>query len=167
MDVADSMRASHTAPAGAVEQSWRADGLRRRPTGVTASGETGVGPDDSDRQPDASGLDLGTPVPMAADAWRMRVRIANGRGLHTRPASQLVRMTSAMDCAVTLTREDGHRVDAKSILQLMSLAAEFGSELVVETVGAGAEEACRAVGAYLQTDEDDPGRQAPASASPH
>jgi phosphocarrier protein HPr len=81
-------------------------------------------------------------------AW---VRIKNSLGLHLRPASQMVKLANQfVDCEVTLGK-DGQSINAKSIMGVIMLAAEQGSELIVEAHGERSEEA---VGAIVQMIED-------------
>lgn len=62
-----------------------------------------------------------------------KVSIRNRAGLHTRPAAMLVKLTSQFESEVTLIRE-GFQINAKSIIGVMTLAAEQGAvlDLIVE-----------------------------------
>lgn len=72
---------------------------------------------------------------------QITVKITNSLGLHLRPASQLVKNASQFeDCEIVLTK-DGQTVNAKSIMGVIMLAAEQGSELSIEATGERAEEA--------------------------
>ena len=72
------------------------------------------------------------------------VRIVNSLGLHARPAAQLVRLASSFASEVELVK-DGVPVNSKSIMGVMMLAAECGSQLVVRATGADAEAAAAAM----------------------
>ena len=61
-------------------------------------------------------------------------RIVNKLGLHARPAALLVSTASRFDAEIFFSKE-GLRVNGKSIMGVMMLAAEKGSELVVEAEG--------------------------------
>lgn len=61
--------------------------------------------------------------------------IVNRAGLHTRPAAMLVKMASHFSSDVYLVK-DGFHVNAKSIIGVMTLAAECGSSLTLRTDGA-------------------------------
>ncbi|MCX8037910.1 MAG: HPr family phosphocarrier protein [Candidatus Sumerlaeia bacterium] len=76
---------------------------------------------------------------------RRTIRIMNPLGLHARPSSLVVQTASYFpDCDVSLT--DGRqKVNAKSIMGVLGLAAAAGTELVVETKGRNAELALEAV----------------------
>ncbi len=68
------------------------------------------------------------------------VVITNSLGLHARPAAMLVEAVSNLSCEVSLTKDD-LTVDAKSIMGVLTLAAEQGSTLIVRTKGADAQRA--------------------------
>jgi phosphotransferase system HPr (HPr) family protein len=62
------------------------------------------------------------------------VKIRSRRGLHVRPAAQVVAMTSEFDSEVRLKYQD-RSVDGKSILGLLVLAAPHGARLRVQLDG--------------------------------
>ncbi|MDH3646343.1 MAG: HPr family phosphocarrier protein [Gammaproteobacteria bacterium] len=62
------------------------------------------------------------------------VKVRSRRGLHARPAAQVVAMTSEFDSDVRLIYED-RNVDGKSILGLLVLAAPHGANLRVQLDG--------------------------------
>jgi phosphocarrier protein len=72
------------------------------------------------------------------------VTIANKLGLHARASAKLTQIASEYPCEVWLTR-NGRRVNAKSIMGVMMLAAGKGSVVLVEAEGAGADAALAAV----------------------
>jgi phosphocarrier protein HPr len=72
------------------------------------------------------------------------VTIRNRAGLHTRPAAMLVKITSKFHSEIFLVRES-FRVNAKSIIGVMTLAAEQHSELTVELDGMDEEQALKEV----------------------
>ncbi|MFQ5866950.1 MAG: HPr family phosphocarrier protein [bacterium] len=57
-------------------------------------------------------------------------RINNKLGLHARPAALLAQTAAKFDSKVSIIK-DGQEVDGDSILGIMMLAAEFGSEIIV------------------------------------
>lgn len=82
---------------------------------------------------------------------RAKVSIVNALGLHLRPASQLVKVASRFqDCEISLMK-DGQTVNAKSIMGVIMLAAEQGSQLVVEATGPGSDEAITAIVQLIQS----------------
>ena len=77
------------------------------------------------------------------------VRIINHSGLHARPASQLVKMASSFVCEVRV-RKDELDVNAKSIMGVLMLAAEHGSEIRIRCEGEDAEEAVNEMVALVE-----------------
>jgi len=75
------------------------------------------------------------------------VLVENRLGLHARAAAKLVRVASQFTSQIHLSREGGSRkIDAKSILGILMLAASRGVRLVISIDGqdeAAAEEAIR------------------------
>ncbi len=69
------------------------------------------------------------------------VTIINKLGLHARAASKLVNCASQFESEIFLSRRD-NRVNAKSIMGVMMLAASKGVELGLEVDGPD-EQACR------------------------
>ena len=72
------------------------------------------------------------------------VEIINKLGLHARASAKLTQVASAYKCEVWLTR-NGRRVNAKSIMGVMMLAAGKGAMLTIEAKGDGAEAALAAL----------------------
>ncbi len=81
------------------------------------------------------------------------VVLASKHGLHARPAADLVRLAGRFRSDVKLTKDD-ITVDAKSIMGVMMLAAECGSEVVVTAEGPDEIEAMEAVVEFLETDSE-------------
>ena len=63
------------------------------------------------------------------------VKIVNPLGLHARPAAQFVRLASSFGSHIELVR-DGMSINAKSIMGVMMLAAECGTDLMLRADGA-------------------------------
>ncbi len=74
------------------------------------------------------------------EATRRTVRIANKQGLHARPAAEFVKLAKTYEAEIFVMKED-IEVNGKSILGLMMLAAECGSELVIRADGSDADAA--------------------------
>ncbi len=68
------------------------------------------------------------------------VEIVNKLGLHARPSAKLTQAASGFKSQVFMTR-NGRRINAKSIMGLMMLAAAKGSIITLETEGEDEEEA--------------------------
>ena len=77
------------------------------------------------------------------------VVITNKMGLHARPSTQIATTASRFVADIHITK-DGMAVDAKSVLELLMLAAECGSELTVEADGSDAKEAVKAIVALVR-----------------
>ncbi|NCY01741.1 MAG: HPr family phosphocarrier protein [Planctomycetia bacterium] len=73
------------------------------------------------------------------------VVVGIAQGLHARPADQLAREARRWQSRIELLH-DSQRVDGKSILEVLTLAAEAGTRLVVEATGPDAREAVEAIG---------------------
>ncbi len=65
---------------------------------------------------------------------KARIKVGGSVGLHARPAANFVRAAERFNSDVRLVK-DGMRVNAKSILAILTLAAERGSEVVLEIDG--------------------------------
>lgn len=72
------------------------------------------------------------------------VQILNRNGLHARPAAEIVRTAARFASDITIVRDD-LEVNGKSIMGMMMLAAECGSELLIRVDGDDAEEALAAL----------------------
>ncbi len=64
-----------------------------------------------------------------------RVKIVNRAGLHTRPAAMIVKIASKYKSQFFISK-DGYRINGKSIIGVMTLAAAQGSELDLDFEGA-------------------------------
>jgi phosphocarrier protein len=63
-----------------------------------------------------------------------RVTISNKLGLHARASAKLSKLAGSFPCEVWMTRND-RRINAKSIMGVMMLAAGIGTEVELETDG--------------------------------
>lgn len=70
---------------------------------------------------------------------QQEVEIINKLGLHARASSKLTQLASQFQCEVWITRNQ-RRVNAKSIMGVMMLAAGKGSKITIETSNAPDEE---------------------------
>ncbi len=71
-------------------------------------------------------------------------QIINKLGLHARASAKLTQLASSFKCEVKMTRNN-RRVDAKSIMGVMMLAAAKGTTIVIETNGEDEAEAMQAL----------------------
>ena len=74
--------------------------------------------------------------------------IINRLGLHARASAKLTKLAGSFPCDIWLSRGE-RRVNAKSIMGVMMLAAGLGSEIVLETDGERDQEAMDALLALI------------------
>ena len=74
--------------------------------------------------------------------------ISNKLGLHARASAKLTKLAGSFPCEVWMTRGE-RRVNAKSIMGVMMLAAGIGSEVGIETTGDREQEAMDAILALI------------------
>ncbi|MFA6904045.1 MAG: HPr family phosphocarrier protein [Gallionellaceae bacterium] len=74
--------------------------------------------------------------------------IINKLGLHARASAKLTQLASQFPCEVWLSRNT-RRINAKSIMGVMMLAAAKGSTITVETIGEKEQEAMTAILALI------------------
>jgi len=79
---------------------------------------------------------------------KQEVEIINRLGLHARASAKLTQLASSFSCEVWMER-DGRRVNAKSIMGVMMLAAAKGARVTNDTEGENAQEALDAVVALI------------------
>jgi len=81
---------------------------------------------------------------------RREVEIVNKLGLHARASAKLTQLAAKYPCEVMIER-NGRRVNAKSIMGVMMLAAGMGSEVEVETDGEDEQAALTAIVALIES----------------
>ena len=74
--------------------------------------------------------------------------ISNKLGLHARASAKLTKLAGSFPCEVWMSRGE-RRVNAKSIMGVMMLAAGIGSEVAIETSGEREQEAMEAILALI------------------
>ncbi len=79
---------------------------------------------------------------------RNEITISNKLGLHARASAKLTKLAGSYPCEVWMSRGE-RRVNAKSIMGVMMLAAGIGTTVVVETDGAQEQEAMDALLALI------------------
>jgi len=75
---------------------------------------------------------------------RIEVEIVNKLGLHARASAKLTQLAGSFPCEVWMER-GSRRINAKSIMGVMMLAAGKGSTVIIDTEGERAEEALQAM----------------------
>jgi phosphocarrier protein HPr len=77
------------------------------------------------------------------------VSVVNRAGLHTRPAAAIVKLASAFKSEFSIIK-DGFRINGKSIIGVMTLAAAQGSTLELEFDGPDEEQAALVLTEYFE-----------------
>ena len=78
------------------------------------------------------------------------VRIPNILGLHARPAAEVVKLASRFTSEIFIAK-DGLEVNGKSIMGVMMLAAECGSDIRISATGEDGPEAVIAIAELVET----------------
>ncbi|MCE9546185.1 MAG: HPr family phosphocarrier protein [Planctomycetia bacterium] len=79
------------------------------------------------------------------------VVVRNSHGLHARPADLFARQANRCTAKIEVIKE-GVRVDGKSILDVLTLAAEQGTVLRIEATGPDAQVALEALAKLIEVD---------------
>src|SRR5215813_7065109 len=94
---------------------------------------------------------------MADSNWLMtkELLVSNKLGIHARPAAMFVKVANRFACNI-FVEKDGEKVNGKSIMGLMMLAAGPGSKLTVHATGQDASQAIAELETLIQRkfDED-------------
>ena len=83
------------------------------------------------------------------------VKIRNKAGLHTRPAATIVKLASKYKCEFFISK-DGLNINGKSIIGVMTLAAEKDSELILTFDGEDEQQACDEITDFFERGFDEP-----------
>jgi phosphocarrier protein HPr len=81
-------------------------------------------------------------------------QVANKLGIHARPAAMFVKTANRFNCDI-FVEKDGERVNGKSIMGLMMLAAGPGSKLTVHAQGQDASQALAEIETLIQRKFDE------------
>jgi len=79
----------------------------------------------------------------------IRLTIRHKEGLHARPAVEFVNTAKRFECDITVDR-CGTEANAKSILRVLALGVNQGSEVTIRAEGEGADQALAALEALIQ-----------------
>ncbi|MCK6432984.1 MAG: HPr family phosphocarrier protein [Burkholderiaceae bacterium] len=77
------------------------------------------------------------------------ITISNKLGLHARASAKLTKLAGGFKSEVHLSR-NGRRINAKSIMGVMMLAAGMGAEITIETDGPDEDAAMAAIRAIIE-----------------
>ncbi len=83
-----------------------------------------------------------------------KVKIVNKAGLHTRPAATIVKLAAKYKCDFFISR-DGMNINGKSIIGVMTLAAEMGAEIILTFDGEDEKEAAKEITDYFNRGFDE------------
>lgn len=83
-----------------------------------------------------------------------KIKIINKAGLHVRPAANLVKIAAKYKAEFYITR-NGMRINGKSIIGVMSLAAEYESELDLQFEGPDEEQMCAEISNLIERGFDE------------
>jgi phosphocarrier protein len=86
---------------------------------------------------------------------KAEAEITNKLGLHARASAKLTQMAGSYPCEVWMER-NGRRINAKSIMGVMMLAAGKGARIIVDCEGERAEEALAALLALIASKFGEP-----------
>jgi phosphocarrier protein HPr len=81
--------------------------------------------------------------------YERTLTILNKSGLHARPSAEFVKLANKFAADVAVRRDD-LEVNGKSIMGIMMLAAECGSEITIRTSGSDAELALQELGSLIE-----------------
>ncbi len=82
------------------------------------------------------------------------VKIQNKAGMHTRPAATIVKMAAKYKCDFYITKDDLY-INGKSIIGVMTLAAEMGSSVTLTFEGEDEKEAAKEITDYFNRGFDE------------
>ncbi len=80
---------------------------------------------------------------------KVDIEIINKLGLHARASAKLSQLASEYPCEVFMSK-NGRRINAKSIMGVMMLAAGIGSIVTIETVGEKEDDALKKICGLIQ-----------------
>ena len=85
----------------------------------------------------------------ATNEEQAMVRISNKYGLHARPAAEFVKLANRFESEIWVRKQD-LEVNGKSIMGMMMLAAECGSDITIRAAGPDAQTAVRELIALVE-----------------
>lgn len=91
----------------------------------------------------------GVELPQGDGILKKRFTIANKLGLHARPAAVFVKLAKTFQCEIQI-QKGREKVDGKSIMGIMTLAAGPGSKITVIVQGPDAEKALEEIGKMFE-----------------
>src|SRR3954453_10982373 len=97
---------------------------------------------------------------------KREVVVPNKQGMHARPAEMFVRRAQQVKSKIEIVRDD-YRIEAKSIMNLLTLGAAQGTKLTLEAEGSDAQEALDALAEVVEKEflEEDAESEAPQTST--
>ncbi len=83
---------------------------------------------------------------------KKKLTVNNKQGLHARPAALFVQVANKFDSLITV-RRDEEEVNGKSIMGILMLGAEKGSQIIIEAEGVDAEKALEELEKVVNSEE--------------
>ena len=87
---------------------------------------------------------------MTAEPLRSTVTIKNEQGLHMRPLTAFVKLVMSFQSTVYVQKDAQPRINGRSMIDLLTLGAEQGTELILEVSGPDQDQALKALVALLE-----------------
>lgn len=84
----------------------------------------------------------------------LTITVQNQTGLHARPGNDFVNFAKSFKCKVEIENENGKRVNATSLLKVLSLGVKMGSKITVYCDGEGEEEALKQIADFISNLKD-------------
>ncbi len=82
------------------------------------------------------------------NSFLVKVIVKNHDGIHARPSMQIIEVANQFVSDIYIQKGD-LKVNGKSILDLLTLAASYGTELTIEAIGEDSEAAAKTIGNLL------------------
>ena len=89
-----------------------------------------------------------------SDFFTKEITVVNKLGIHARPAALFVKTANRFACDI-FVQKDGEKINGKSIMGLMMLAAGPGSKLIIHASGADARQAIAEIEALVKRKFDE------------
>ena len=83
---------------------------------------------------------------------KKNIIVKNKQGLHARPAALFVQLANKFDSTITISKDD-EEVNGQSIMGILMLAAEKGSQIIIVAEGDDAQDAINALEELVSKDE--------------
>ena len=83
---------------------------------------------------------------------KKKIVVKNKQGLHARPAALFVQLANKFDSQIAVEKDD-EKINGKSIMGILMLAAEKGSEITIIAEGDDAQEALDALEDLITNDQ--------------